>query len=179
MKAILCLLILISLPTPSWSGQELPITAVGTYMDMRFTEEHAYGYSVELWRQGDTLFGFLLYSEGLAGDTPTGMLEDVSYDPKSGSLSFSARLTIGLFSNREYHGVPSRDVFRFKGRLTKGRLKGEMERSNALTPDELPTKEKLTLKHDGEQSSEMKHLKDYGNWTSFSSKILKFRGPKW
>jgi hypothetical protein len=63
---------------------------------MKFTEEHAYGYSVQLWRQGDEVFGFFEASEGLAGDTPAGILDEVQFDPRSGALSFKAKLTIGV-----------------------------------------------------------------------------------
>src|SRR6059036_1337382 len=77
------------------------IRVVGAFSNMRYTEEHAYGYTVDLWRAGDCLFGFLLASEGLAGDTPTGLLEEVQYNERTGALSFRARLSTGLFSDRE------------------------------------------------------------------------------
>src|ERR671929_129905 len=75
-----------------------PVDAVrrlGVFTDMRYTVEHQYGYSVELWREKDRAFGFLLVSAGLAGDTPTGLLEDVAYDLKTGRLTFRARLSTG------------------------------------------------------------------------------------
>src|ERR1700719_513521 len=73
-----------------------PITFVGEFSNMRYTEEHAYGYSVQLWREGSAVFGLLLASEGLAGDTPAGLLEDLKYDPRAGKLSFQAKLTMGV-----------------------------------------------------------------------------------
>ena len=45
------------------------VNAVGAFSNMRYTEEHAYGYIVELWRAEDCLFGLFLSSSGLMGDT--------------------------------------------------------------------------------------------------------------
>jgi len=61
---------------------------------MEFTEEHAYGYVVQLWRQGDRVFGFREAPEGLAGDTPIGALEEVQFEPRRSALSFKAKLTM-------------------------------------------------------------------------------------
>ena len=41
-----------------------PIRAIGNFSNMRYTEEHAYGYAVELWRDGDSAIGLFLVSEG-------------------------------------------------------------------------------------------------------------------
>ncbi len=56
-----------------------PVTIVGEFSDVRHTAEHTYGYSVQLWRREGMLFGLFLAADGLEGDTPTGMLEDVKY----------------------------------------------------------------------------------------------------
>ena len=50
------------------------IAEVGAFSNMRYTDEHAYGYTVMLWRAGDCLFGLFESSRGLAGDTPIGEL---------------------------------------------------------------------------------------------------------
>src|SRR6185295_3252998 len=103
-----------------------PIQRIGAFTNMRFTEEHAYGYTLYLWRSSSCVFGLLLSSQGLAGDTPTGLLERVRYDGKTGALSFRAKLTLGSFSNREYREVPSRDVFEVSGVLTQSALRGSV-----------------------------------------------------
>src|ERR1041384_6155831 len=122
----------------SHSQRATPIHKIGSFTNMKHIGEHTYGYSVELWRQGDHLFGFFLSSDGLAGDTPTGLLENVRFNPSTGRLSFQAKLTTGLFSNQQYNNVPSRDVFHFSGLLRRSRIKGYLEASNALTPTEAP-----------------------------------------
>src|SRR5579864_5407724 len=89
------------------------IIFAGEFSNMRYTEEHAYGYTVQLWREGVAVFGLFLASEGLAGDTPTGLLDDLKYDPRSGKLSFKAKLTMGLDARNQ----PSHDLFEFNGKL--------------------------------------------------------------
>ena len=56
------------------------ILEVGTFSDMRYTKEHAYGQTVSLWRSGDCVFGIFAWSGGLAGDTPIGELQAVRHD---------------------------------------------------------------------------------------------------
>jgi hypothetical protein len=56
-----------------------PIVTIGAFTNMRYDGEHAHGYTAELWRERDRIFGFFLSSPGLAGDTPTGLL-DVRFD---------------------------------------------------------------------------------------------------
>jgi hypothetical protein len=58
---------------------------VGEFSNVRYTAEHAYGYAVQLWRDGDRLIGLLMVSEGLQGDTPTGMLENVRFNSRTGA----------------------------------------------------------------------------------------------
>lgn len=72
------------------------VKRLGVFTNMRFTREHQYGYSVELWQEKDRVFGLFLSSEGLSGDTPTGLLEDAAFDAKTGRLTFRARLSTGM-----------------------------------------------------------------------------------
>lgn len=88
-----------------------PIRAIGDFSNMRYTEEHAYGYTVELWRDGDSAIGVFLVSAGLQGDTPVGMLENVRFDSRTGALSFTAKLTTGVAVLPGGRQEPSRDLF--------------------------------------------------------------------
>src|SRR5579864_3090643 len=101
------------------------ISEIGAFSNMRYTDEHAYGYSVMLWRAGDCLFGLLESSQGVAGDTPMGGLQDLKYDSKTGHLSFSAKLTTGVVSFKGSNGLePSRDLFAFDGHLKANTVTG-------------------------------------------------------
>src|SRR5689334_12968176 len=96
----------------------ISISVVGEFSNMRFTGEHAYGYSVQVWRAGGQLVGLFLASEGLAGDTPAGILENVTFDTRTGALSFRAKLSIGSDVQANGSQAPSWDLFEFTGKLT-------------------------------------------------------------
>src|SRR5713226_2534894 len=93
MVLILCI---VQIHVSAQGGQEDELVYyVATFSNMEFTEEHAYGSQLELWKLGSEFIGLFMYSEGLAGDTPTGLLENVRYNPRSKSLTFDAKLTTG------------------------------------------------------------------------------------
>lgn len=166
--------------TVAFTGQDSApaVSVIGYFSNMRFTEEHAYGYSVELWQRGDTPLGLFFASEGLQGDTPTGILEDVKFETKTGKLSFRTKLTMGVVYSKEHNGVPSRDVFEFSGVLSKNQLLGTLKRLDGLNPQGAPIIEKVALKRS--QSNEgMEPFKSLDDWKKAADEILKFRGPKW
>jgi hypothetical protein len=143
---------------------------------MQFTEEHAYGYAVQLWRSGNSLIGVLLVSEGLQGDTPTGMLENIKFNLRTGKLSFTARLTTGMtyFDGRS---EPSRDLFEFSGVLETTVLTGTLKRTDLSVSSDRVTPERVRLNAQPEAvllsaSSEI-------DWKRQIDEILKRRGPKW
>jgi hypothetical protein len=166
-------------PSTKYAQSPDSIIKLGAFSNRRYEAEHAYGYTVQLWREQNRMFGFLLWSRGLVGDTPTGLLEDVRYDPRTGQLSFFARLTTGLFSNRQFSMVPSRDVLRFKGLLKGRHIIGTLEVANALTPTEVPSRERIKLRLSEKESEVMIEAQSYNDWKSRADEILKFRGPKW
>jgi hypothetical protein len=155
------------------------IQSIGRFSDMRYTEEHAYGHAVMLWRAGGCVFGLFESSEGLAGDTPTGLLTDVRYNP-SGALSFAAKLTTGM-TNMAGPGtpVPSRDLFRFIGRLGATALEGKLRRSDELRPAVEPADIHIVLRRIPEQDGLLDEAKTYRAWREAVEPILRFRGPKW
>ena len=178
------LTVALALMSPSQAScRTIPDTAriqsIGRFSDMRYTEEHAYGHAVMLWRAGGCVFGLFESSEGLAGDTPTGLLTDVRYDP-SGALSFAAKLTTGM-TNMAGSGapVPSRDLFRFIGRLGATALKGKLRRSDELRPGLESTETQIVLQRATEQDGLLDEAKTYGAWREAVEPILRFRGPKW
>jgi len=168
---------------------QAPITVVGSFSNMRYTEEHAYGYTVKLWRTADCLFGFFLSSDSVAGDTPTGLIENIKYDEKTGAISFTARLTTGVVpssttSSSSY--VPSKDVYEFTGVLKKDSLRGVVlyELTNFPTVKKTPAvrlrpSENVVLKLSSENSKGMQYLSIYSQWELHAKEILKRRGPKW
>ena len=181
---VLLLLVLVPADLPSTCAagalaRDAVIRPVGAFTNMRYTEEHSYGYSVHLWRSGECLFGLFMASDGLAGDTPAGVLENVRYDPVTGYLLFRARLTQGEFSDREHNRVASRDVFEFSGTLTRGAIRGSLLHSNALTPARRPIPEKVALQKSSGDAQGMITAKTFAEWEQKVVEILRFRGPRW
>jgi hypothetical protein len=155
------------------------VKRLGVFTNMRFTREHQYGYSVELWQEKGRLFGLLLVSEGLAGDTPTGLLEDVAFDSKTGKLTFRARLSTGSTFDKNNEQVPTRDVYRFKGALKGQRLAGILEHADALDQSAAVTKTNVSLRRSKGESESMIKAKSYDEWRKEADEILNLRGPKW
>lgn len=162
---------------PARSGSV--VKRLGVFTNMRFTREHQYGYSVELWQEKDRLFGLLLVSEGLSGDTPTGLLEDVTFNPKTGRLTFRARLSTGSTFNQNNEQIPTRDVYRFNGTLKGPKLTGVLEHTDALHPAATGTKKSVSLRRSKSESASMIEASSYDEWKKEADEMLKLRGPKW
>lgn len=154
-----------------------PIRAIGEFSNIRYTAEHAYGYAVELWRDGDSVIGLFLVSEGLQGDTPTGMLANQRFDSRTGALSFTAKLTTGLAVFPGGRQEPSRELFEFSGTLKATVLTGTLKRSDLLRPSRSGPPERVQLKI--QPQAAMLPAGSYAEWKRQADEILKRRGPKW
>lgn len=158
----------------------LKIVEVGAFSDMRYTEEHAYGHTVMLWRAGDCVFGLLEYSAGMAGDAPIGALQDVKYDANTGALTFAAKLTTGMVSFRGSNGdQPARDLFQFRGTLRPTRLTGTMTHALQNNPQLTPETNSVTLVPSKDAAEFMHGPTTWAQWQTQWQPILSRRGPKW
>jgi hypothetical protein len=165
------------LPAFAQDRPERPIRAIGEFSDMRYTAEHAYGHAVQLWRDGDTVIGLLLISAGLQGDTPTGMLENVRFDSRTGALSFTARLTTGLAAVPGGGQEPSRDLFEFSGALQATILTGTLTRSDPRQLGRPDSRERVQLRL--RPQAALLNADTFTSWKRQADEILKYRGPKW
>jgi hypothetical protein len=159
------------------AGSPQPFVAVGSYSNFRFTAEHQYGVSVDLWRDGPTLVGLFSYAVGPVGDTPTGRLEGVSFDPDTGRISFTARLTLGQHVCKIHDSVPSQDIFRFSGLLSDRWLSGTLRLADNLHPERAPIEETVALRRSDEEP--VVRYTSREQWEREVDPILKFRGPRW
>ncbi|HJR60904.1 MAG TPA: hypothetical protein VJ813_15950 [Vicinamibacterales bacterium] len=95
--------------TVSGSAPTQDFTVVGSFDNVRQSsseDPHCYGWSLELWRYQGRVLGLLDRHQALCGDPPCQALTDVSHDPKTGRLTFSAfgmRFT-GTLSRNEVTG---------------------------------------------------------------------------
>ena len=154
------------------------IEFVGRFSDMRYTEEHAYGHTVELWRAGRCVFGLFEDAEGLAGDTPASELTDVHYSP-GGTLSFTAKLTTGMtIAAGSDTLVPSRDLFLFSGKIGRA-LVGRLRRSNELRRDIAPADSHTVMLRMPAEDDARAEAGTYGAWREAVEPMLRFRGSRW
>ena len=67
------------------------VVYVGTYEKVESIDgHHCSGYSIDLWKHNNVLFGLLHHHRGLCGDPPCGVLTDIQHSSKSGSIRFKA-----------------------------------------------------------------------------------------
>ena len=149
------------------------------------TEEHAYGYDLLLWRAGTCLIGMLQFSAGLQGDTPMGLLENVSYDAATGALSFAARLSTireSIGENGEQVAPPSQDYFTFRGTLDlqrrsiDGTFGHERRTATSATQREPET---VALPARTSPDALYPDAATFGEWLQKLEPIVRARGPKW
>lgn len=156
------------------------IAEVGAFSNMRYTEEHAYGYMVMLWHAGKCFFGVLVSSQGLAADMPIGELQDVKHDEKRDTFAFSAKVTMGLVSFPGSKGLePSRDLFTFDGYLKPMQLTGVVTHANQNNSNFKAIHEKVILRLSKEETEVMHDSMTYGQWRGKWEPVLRVRGPKW
>jgi hypothetical protein len=151
---------------------------LGEFSNVRYSKEHAYGVAVELWQTGGSVFGLLDFAEGLEGDTPAGLLEDVEFDAGTGRISFKAKLSLGIhYCARHPKGIPSRDLFEFSGKLTQDRLAGTLVHSDVLHAKQEPSIQKIVL--DRKAAGPLPGPVSYQEWRRWADAQVKRRGPKW
>ncbi len=166
--------------SPAHAAPQSRVAVFGEYSNVINTEEHSYGYTLQLWKENGRLLGFLLVAGGLSGDTPTGQIENVRYDARNGSIHFTARLSTGLqYDARRKTQAFSHDLFTFDGVLANDSLSGTMLHQDALSRKSPPTSEHVTLRFSSQGTNLMEAYPSRATWTTMAKRILKFRGPQW
>jgi hypothetical protein len=158
-------------PAPAKPEKEDSLTALGTFTNRKGDGEHAWGYEVDLWKQDDEIFGLITGANDLMldGDPPSGFLEDVKYDPKTGRISFRSKLSIS---------GDSHDIYEFAGVLTAKQLTGVITVTEENCRD-CREKVRVVLPRSREESEELEEYKTLEDWNAYKDPILKRRGPNW
>lgn len=177
MRALMIVLATGCLTISSMAQTPTGFTTIGEYSTMRFTEEHAYGYSVQIWRDGDSIVGLFFAADGLAGDTPAGRLENVVFRPATGELSFQSRLSMSVVLKPDGSQQPSRERFEFTGKLSPAALVGTLKRYDVLQSARPPKVERITFRP--LRNRDLFGAQTKTEWEGKASEILKRRGPKW
>ena len=64
---------------------------LGDYAQLRQTDDHVYGYVLQLWRDGARIVGLWSMASGEPADFPTVRVDDLSWDGASGVIRFTVR----------------------------------------------------------------------------------------
>ena len=182
-----CLLLLVSCGLASAPSQARAsaqaantVEVLGNFSNVRQSGDDAFGYSLQLWKEGTQIFGLFNVYIGPPADPPVGILEDVKFDPRSRQFSFSARLSTGVVSGQGYSGVASRDRFTFRGVLTRSEVSGTLQHSNDLFPDRRPQSKRIRLRRSQFLTEVMiPPPPTYSEWKTWADGILQRSGPKW
>ena len=79
-------------------------------------DPHAFGSNVELWKHNGKDVGFFSEFVGPGFDPPSGKLDSIQFDEKSGRLSFTTKLSVGVVhSTTANEWVPTKNLYEFTG----------------------------------------------------------------
>ncbi len=155
---------------------------IGTWSNVvvsKSEDPHASGYVLQLWRHDGEIVGFLSNYVGPVADPPFGKLENIVFDDSTGEISFTVKMSIGMIHSRsEDKWVPSKDLFRFNGKLKNHQIVGNLEHRMVNIEKHRPVTEEIILTGEKEPDPFWKD-KSYAEWEKFYEPILKYRGPKW
>jgi hypothetical protein len=128
-------------------------------------DPHFNGYSLDLFREGDFVFGSFEIAAGT--EEVTGApIEAVKLDFASHHISFRARMSL----SREYGpgmpsgGRPSRDLIEFNGKITVDEVSGTLLLKDGYNPNLLRESKFIVLKHMDDKS--ISSTSSYAQWLS-------------
>lgn len=151
------------------------LAPVGRFADMRESGEHCTGYSLELWKLEGKLYGLFHACAGLAGDVPTGVIENASFDEGTHALKFEAKLTVGS----DFHGgvqTPSKDVFTFEGSMETAEISGNLKHEDRVYDHKTPAVVSVHLRR---QKNDLNSYPNVEAWKAANAVLLQNTGPKW
>ena len=139
----------------------------------------ASGIEVELWTNQGQLSGYMVEYVGPDADPPVGKLDGIRFDEKTGSLAFTAKLSVGVVAAaRGSAWIPSKNVYEFKGTLGKDAMTGTLRRKFVDEDGgETAYDENVTL--ESKKLADAAAAESFADWTKRWSEALKKRGPKW
>ncbi|MEY3996004.1 MAG: hypothetical protein RL344_347 [Pseudomonadota bacterium] len=156
-----------------------PVTWMGEFEHFRYTEEHQYGESIELWRSDACVFGIFISMAGLQGDPPRAVIKNGTFDSKTGYLSFNAVLrritSLPDSVNKLSKATFDEEWFTVKGVLTKRIFRGTVQNNSSeyYVSPEIASKKTVHLKRDYSSYHEDKKYVNYGQSKVAIEELLK------
>ncbi len=164
-----------------------PVELFGVYSNAKSNDgEHESGYTLELWRDKEGLFGVFMVHGPQIGDPAKGMISDVGYDATTGRLHFTAKLSISRgYSTTDSQGrvqtvAPSRDWVEFEGVLTGKTVTGAVTiRSSGPFGGKVSLSLPRQVKWEEDFHPTDLRPKTCAEWMDQMAESLQRLGPKW
>ena len=107
---------------------------MGDYAELRESEGHLYGYTLQLWKDGTQVVGLWSRAAGEPADFPTVRLTDLKWDATGGNVEFTV---VWCGTSQRFKGVTSKAEI--SGQLTDDRTGKVTTVRLQLTADEWPS----------------------------------------
>jgi hypothetical protein len=140
-------------------------------------DPHAYGTNIQLFKHDLSWSGFISEFVGPGFDPPSGRLNDLQFDENAGTISFSAKLSVGVVQlpgSKEW--TPAKNLYEFKGRINSDSISGSLIRKRIDDEAVTPQNENVVLKRKDPDANAT--FVSYEQWNKTWEQILEARGPK-
>lgn len=158
----------------AFADDQTQILPLGSFSSLQQDNEHCKGYSVELWRGGDSLWGLFRTCAGLTGDIVTSIVSIRNYDKRSGAISFETALSLGMDYVKGGSEIPSKDHFLFVGTLSDGALVGKLQKTDEVDPNHKPRMSSINLRRRKENLPSFLNSED---WRRHAEELIKNSQP--
>jgi hypothetical protein len=156
LRAVAAALIAVCIPGVDRTLAQSPPATVehlGDYAQLRQTDEHVYGYVLQLWRDGTGIVGLWSIASGEPADFPTVRVDELRWDAASGAIRF----TVTACGTSRFEGVVRGSEI--VGRITE-------QRTNSTTD--------LRLRRGDDERSSLPRAE----WLAQTENILNRRKPR-
>jgi hypothetical protein len=128
---------------------------------------------LDLYKQGGEWSGFIVVYAGPVADPPAGKLDDLQLDERTGTLAFTAKLSLGV-TRETADWVATRDFYQFTGEINADAIVGSLVKR--LVHANAESREHVVFRR---QPRETAATVSHEAWLSEWNKVLQVRGPKW
>jgi hypothetical protein len=142
------------------------VAPLGHFGNMKMSGEHCSGYTVDLWQDGGAVLGILRYCAGLIDSQTSAILENQKFDPATGTLFFTAKLSVGMDYIGGGREVPSQDVWEFRGGIARGTLSGRLTKTDMADPNRARQDMQLVLRREHERLKSFPSAAAWSRWAA-------------
>jgi hypothetical protein len=141
---------------------------LGSYSDQVSSNDedpHLQGYKLDLFREGDLLFGRFCFATGI--EVPCASIEEVKLSLANHYISFHARIIPGVQYGPEDppEGRPWRALFEFRGMITAQAVFGNLVLKNGYDPNRTEKIEFVILERD-DMEGMRRYVGSYAKWSA-------------